>query len=115
MEYVMAAVGGVLSKVTLEPLVIAVTAVPAFPSKSVKLMLKVTVPSVSPEVMALLAVQEVPEPEIAADVPSMVAAGVCIVSEDVKLTVTVSPVFALAVLELEDAMVTGLKVGATVL
>lgn len=43
----MEAVGEVLSKVTDEESFVAVTAVPAFPSKSVKAMLNVTVPSVS--------------------------------------------------------------------
>lgn len=41
--------------------------------------------------------------------------GVEIGSEEVKLKVTVSAVLALAVLELLEAIETGLKVGATVL
>lgn len=44
-----------------------------------------------------------------------VTVGVEIVFEAVKLNVTVSPVLALAVLELFDVMETELKVGATVL
>ena len=51
-EYVMAAVGAVLSKVTDEESFVVVTAVPAFPSKSVNAILKVIVPSVSPAAVA---------------------------------------------------------------
>lgn len=118
----MAAVGAVLSKVTDEPSPTVVTAVPAFPIKSVKAILNVIAPSVSPDWVAKAAVQLLPEgllyvtePLTALPPDLKVTVGVEIASEAVKLKVTVSPVFALAVLELLDAMVTALKVGATVL
>lgn len=55
-EYVMVAVGAVLSNVTLAPPVTAVTCVPAFPALSVKSIVNGTTPVVSPVTMVYVAV-----------------------------------------------------------
>ena len=109
-----ASTGRVLSKVTAEESVVAVTAVPAFPAISEKAMLKVTAPSVSEPVIAREAVHDVGPPETEADEPRIVTVGVWTDSEEVKVKVTVSPVFARAVLALLDAIETGESVGTTV-
>ena len=116
-----ARVGDVLSTVTDEALVVAVTSVPAFPAESEKLMVKVTAPSVSPDCTVYEDVQLLPdvltvviEPRTDTLPDLNVTVGVPIVSDDVYERVTVLPVTAKAGLALLDAIETEVKVGAVV-
>ncbi len=103
-----------MSKATADESVVAVTAVPALPARSEKEILKAMFPSVSPEVMAREAVHAVGPPETVAEEPPMVTVGVPIDSDEVNETVTVSPVLALEVMALFEAMETDERVGAVV-
>jgi hypothetical protein len=111
-EVLSVTVGAVLSKVTKEPSVVLLTVVPAFDARSENDIENGTVPAVSPDAMTYVAVHEVPEPDTVAACVAMVTVGVLIVSEDVKVSVTVSPTLALLVTALLDWMWTGDNVGA---
>ena len=100
----MVEVGPVLSKVTAEESVVAVTCVPGFPAKSVKLMVKETDPSLSLINIVCVADQEVGPPVTEAEDPAMVTVGVETASEEVKVKVTTSPTFAYEVLVLLETM-----------
>ena len=99
-------VGAVLSKVTLLPEVIATTAVPELPARSVKLITNGTTPSVSLPSITKEAVQVVLLPEIVAKRPLIVAFTLAITSLEVKDKVTVSPTLARVVEALLDDIVT---------
>ena len=105
--------GLVASYTTLLLLVVAVTVVPALPCRSLKLIEKLTGPSVSGRCMVRVACQSLPETlvTVTAD-PAMVAVGVTMVSLEVNLIVTISFCFARLVLALFDSMVTEESVGA---
>ena len=64
--------------------------------------------------MAAEAVQLVGPPLIVAVCPAIVTVGVWMLSEEEKVNVTVSPTFAIAMLELLEAMETDVKVGGVV-
>ena len=109
----MVEVGLVLSKVTDEASVVVVTWVPALPAKSVKLIVKATVPVVSPASIVCVADQAVGPPVTDEEAPAIVTVGVLTDSDDVKVRVTTSPVFAYEVLALLETIWTGERVGNT--
>ena len=84
-------VGAVLSNVTLLASVVDVTCTPALPGTSLKSMAKPTAPSLSPACIVYVAVHLVPDPALAAALPAMLAVGLWIFSEEVIVTVIVSP------------------------
>jgi hypothetical protein len=111
-------VGEVLSKVTDEALVVEVTAVPALPARSEKLIVKVTAPLVSAVLVVYVAVQLLPEGLDMTGVAVTVTApdlkttvGDWIVSDDVNERVTTSPTLAKEVLALFEAIETVVRVG----
>ena len=95
-------VGAVLSNVTEVPSVTEITWVPAFPDRSAKSIVKVTNPSVSALSRTNVAPQVLPLPFTATELaglapPTMkVTVGVPMPSLAVKLSVTVSPTFAIS-------------------
>ncbi len=114
-------VGAGFENVTELESVAEVTAVPALPARSEKLIVNVTVPAVS----ELLAVYEdvqllpevlvvVTEPETATPPDLKVTVGVWIVSDEVNESMTVAPTLALVVLGPFDAIETVVNVGAVV-
>src|SRR3990167_2143250 len=103
--------GSVLSYVTFEPLVIAVTCTPAFVARSAKSIVNGTTPSASPACIVYVAVHTVGPPASTAFCPAIVTVGVPMDSLDVILTVTTSPVFAHTGFALLEAMVTAESVG----
>jgi hypothetical protein len=96
-------VGAVLSNVTEEESVVAVTWVPVFPAVSLKSIVKATTPSVSPEARSKVALQSFPltletvtDPIVEASPTVKATDGVWIVSSAVNEIVTVSPTVAVS-------------------
>jgi len=103
----------VLSKVTADRSVVAVTCVPDLQATSVKSIVNATAPFVSPEAITYEAVYVfVPVSAIVAVFPAIVADIVDRASEAVMVIVTVSQTFAFVVSELSEAIVTTVNVGA---
>ena len=101
------------SKSTAELFVVATTAVPALPARSLNVRENAIGPAVSPRAIVTTAVYVLPDVLVTGAVrPAIVAAGVPIGSLAVKVTVTVSPGFASAGAALFDAMVTAVSVGS---
>ena len=101
------------SKSTAELFVVATTAVPALPARSLNVRENAIGPAVSPRAIVTTAVYVLPEVLVTGAVrPAIVAVGVPITSPAVKVTVTASPGFASAGAALFDAMVTAVSVGA---
>ena len=105
-------VGAVLSKVTAVAFVVVETVAPAFPARSLKAIENPTVPVASPVTIIQVALQLVGPPLTVAACVAINTVGVPILSDDVKVNVTVSPTFAQALFALFDWMETGLRVGA---
>ena len=73
---------------------VAVAVVPMLSERSIASIAIAMTPSVSPDVIALTAVQEVPDPLTVALRPPIKTEGVVIVSLEVKVIVTLSPTVA---------------------
>ena len=90
-----------------------VTATPAFPTKSVKSITKLVSPSVSDEVKVYDANQLFPAVLVGeTKCPAIVTTGVWIVSDEVRVKLTVSPTLAKLVLALLEEIATLVRVGA---
>ena len=106
--------GAVLSNVTELESVVDDTEAPAFPAVSENDDIENgTTPSVSVPNIVYVAVHAFPTAVAVTAWVAIVTVGVVMVSDEVNVRVTVSPVFAFAVLALFDAMWIGDKVGVT--
>ncbi len=112
-DVVIVVFGAIKSAVTVDALVVVVTAVPAFPAISLKAIENAKMPVGSAPVRVLDNVQLLPPTLVAiADNPPIVPDALPSDSEDVKETVTIFPDFAYAVFALLDAIVRVVSVGA---
>ena len=103
--------GAVLSMVTADESVVAVTAVPELAARSEKAMLSEARPSGSAPLTVSVALQVSPETRpTEAERPARVTVGVLMASLAVKVSVRVSPSLAQAGLELSDEIETAVTV-----
>ena len=104
-------VGAVLSRVTVLASVVVETTAPEFPARSRKLIENATVPAASEASMVLLALQLVGPPLAVTTCEPIVTVGVTILSDELKVNVTLSSTLAQAMFALFDWIETAFRLG----